>query len=91
MRVLIKRFLLLRQRGDRDLFGGGSCAPERSEEEAEAKRTKARADYEKKLVKKEQEGVKAPWEAFYLPWEKEREAKKKREMQAKRQIHTSNS
>ena len=91
MRVLIKRFLLLRQRGDRDLFGGGSCAPERSEEEAEAKRAKARADYEKKLVKKEKEGVKAPWEAFYLPWEKEREAKKKREMQAKRQTHTSNS
>ena len=76
MRVLIKRFLLLRQRGDRDLFDGGLFAPERSEEEAEAKRAKARADYEKKMVKKEKEGVKAPWETFYMPWEKEREAKK---------------
>ena len=70
MRLLIQRFVLLRQRGDRDLFDGGAHTPARSVDEVSASRLKAQSDYAKKTRTKEKEGLRAPWEAFHLPWEK---------------------
>jgi hypothetical protein len=40
--------------------------------EISASRLKAQADYAKKTRKKEKEGLRAPWEAFHLPWERKR-------------------
>ena len=70
MRVLIQRFVLLRQRGDPDLFNCRSHVPHRLEAEISSSRAKAQSDYAKKTRKKEREGLTAPWEAFYLPWER---------------------
>ena len=72
MRVLIQRFVLLRQRGDQDLFDGGVHTPVRPTAEISASRLKAQSDYAKKTRKKEREGLRAPWEAFHLPWERTR-------------------
>ena len=70
MRVLIQRFVLLRHRGDPDLFDCRSHIPHRLKAEMSASREKAQSDYAKKTRIKEREGLTAPWEAFYLPWER---------------------
>ena len=72
-RSLVDRFMLLRRNGNSpELFTGtGDATPVRSQEQRAADQAKATRQCEKKVDKKEKEGMEGPGQNYLLPWEKQ--------------------